>query len=250
LELASLLCVFSAHQRDAGGAVAYTKVKTRYIAELSIERFILEHRNVYFWTFTEPGRVDGVLLWNKTEAEQHIKPFSDLLRRRGFEFLLVWELQKRGSWHPHFLINGRLDVNEIRPWMMARGWGQQMRVEWVVRGGRMYDNWGNPCETAALIGYLTKKLRAYLLKARTDDSVEPRKKFFGGTQRSKAGNIKMCWNPYTDTAHSFLYYYGRNLFVDIWGTPPRYRDLPVVMALGVEDRCWFDVDFLYTPPFS
>lgn len=230
--------------------MAYCKTKTRYLAELSIERFVLTHRNVYFWTFTEPGRLAGEAYWSKTEAEESVKPFLDLLRRRGFEFLLVWERQKRGSWHPHILINGRLDVSLVRPWMMKRGWGQQMRVEWVVRGARMFDSFGNVTTQKDLVGYLTKKLRSYLLKARTDDAVEPRKKFFGGTARSKAGNVRFAWNPATDTAHTFLYYYGRNLFVDMFGTPPTFRDLPVVLKLGFEDRDWASVDFLYSPPFS
>jgi hypothetical protein len=233
--------------------MAYTKVKTRFIAETSIERFILSHRNVYFWTFTEPGNDAGNVLrklWTKTEAEKHVKPFCDLLRRRGAEFLLVWELQKRGSWHPHILEDVRLDVHDVRPWMMARGWGQQMRVEWVVRGGRAFDKFGNLSTSQDLVGYLTKKLQSYLLKARTDDAVEPRKKFFGGTHRSKVGTVKFAWNPWTDTAHSMLYYYGRNLFVELWQAPPSYRDLPIVMALGTEDRNWLDVDFLYEPPYS
>lgn len=234
--------------------MAYCKTKTRFLAELSIERFILQNRNVYFWTFTEPGtNADGSprdVLWSKTQAEKAIKPFLDLLRRRRYDHLLVWEQQKRGSWHPHILINGRLEVAEIRPWMMARGWGQQMRVEWVVRGGVMHDNFGNKSSAAAVVSYLTKKLRSYLLKARTNDAIEPRKKFFGGTATAKAGNVRFAWNPATDTAHAMLYYYGRNLFSEIFGTPPSHRDLPVVMRLGVEDRNWLDVDFLYEPPFS
>jgi len=232
--------------------LAYCKTKTRFIAEESIARFTCRHRNVYFWTFTEPGNDGDVtrITWTKTEAEQHIKPFLDQLRRKGFEFLLVWELQKRFSWHPHILINGRLDVNVVRPWMMKRGWGPQMRVEWVVRDYKMFDRFGNHCTGDELIGYLTKKLRSYLLKARTDDATEPRKKFFGGTHRSKVGNVRFSWNPATDTAHAMLYYYGRNLFTEIWQTPPTFRDLPVVMALGVEDTNWLDVDFLYEPPYT
>lgn len=229
--------------RVTGGQVAYTKVKTRYVAELSIDRFLAENSSVWFLTFTEPGRVDGVLLWNKTEAELHLKPFLDYLRRRGAEFLLVWEMQKRGAWHPHILVNKFVDVNWARPWMMQRGWGQQMRFELVKR------NDGRPVD-GRVRDYICKSLRGYLLKARTDDMLEPRKKFFGGTARSKCGNIKFAWNPATDTAHSFLYYYGRNLFTEIYQTSPSHRDLPIVMQLGLRDRNWLDCDFLYEPPYS
>ena len=224
--------------------MSYCKTKTRFLAELSIERFLLAHPRVWFWTFTEPGRKDGEVRWSKTDAEIHLKPFLDLMRRRQIEHLVVWELQKRGSWHPHILLNKYFDVNWLRPWMMARGWGQQMRAECVDMQKRQDG------AVERLLTYVTKSLQRYLLKAKTDDEVEPRKKFFGGSQKAKAGNVKFSWNPATDTAHAMLYYYGRNLFVDIFGASPSFRDLPIIMRLGVEDRDWLDVDFLYAPPFS
>ena len=232
--------------RITGGPVAYTKVKSRFIAEQSIERFLTVQPRVWFWTFTQPGQIEGVLLWNKTEAERALKPFLDKLRRARVEHLVIWEMQKRGAWHPHILLNRYFDVNSIRAFMVKRGWGPQMKAELVKDG----SNPSRHQATAELLSYLLKGLKRYLLKARTDDAVEPRKKFFGGTMASKVGNIKFAWNPATDTAHSFLYYYGRNLFCEMFGAAPHFRDLPIVMRLGVEDRDWLSVDFLYEPPYS
>lgn len=233
--------------------MAYCKTKTRYVAQVSIERFLLTHKNVYLCTFTEPGDpLDGspFVPRSKTDAEKALKPYLDYLRRRGIDHLVCWELQKRLAWHPHVLQNGRCDVVEMRPWMMERGWGVQMRFDWVRRHGVMYDKHGHPGDSKAVVNYLTKKLYFYLTKARTDEAVEPRKKFFGGTRTAKCGNNRFSWNPATDTAHAMIYYYGRNLFWDMFQTPVTFRDLPIVMRLGLEDTNWLDVDFLYDRPFS
>src|SRR6187431_2309631 len=116
-----------------GDLVASSKAKTLLVAQTSIENFFLTHADVYFLTFTEPGRKEGESCWTKDEAEKHFKPFRDYCSRRGVALLVVWERQKRGSWHPHCLIDKFLDVNWLRAWMVERGWGTQMRVEWLTR---------------------------------------------------------------------------------------------------------------------
>jgi len=249
--------------------VSYCRAKTRHVASVSIENFLTVHSKVYWWTFTEPGdNADGTprACWSKTEAEKHLRPFVDLLRRRGIAFLVFWELQERFSWHPHILTAGdRLDVNWLRPWMVKRGWGQQMKVVFL-RGGAGLASLPQNVRIAQerVREYLLKSMRRYLLKARTDDALEPRKKFFGGTRGSRdensqwkpnlspavAGNIKWSWNPWTDTAHAYLWSRGRSLFYQMYERQPHFRDMSLVMGLGYRDTGWADVDFLYVPPFA
>jgi hypothetical protein len=252
--------------------VSYCKTKTRHLANVSIENFLLEHPKIYWWTFTEPGKnPDGTerTLWAKSEAEKALRPLLDLLRRRGISYLVVWELQRRLSWHPHVLTAGdRLDVTWLRPWMMKRGWGQQMKVVYLKGGaGEKFSSlpMSVRIQQETVRGYLQKSLRRYLLKARTDDAVEPRKKFFGGSRGSRdkqtgawrpglapavAGNIKFAWNPWTDTAHAYLYSRGRSLFFQLHESCPGFRDIGYIMRLGYEDTGWRDVDFLYVPPYQ
>lgn len=224
--------------------MAYCKVKTRYLAEVSIEQFVRTFPNVYFYTFTEPGRKAEESYWTKTQAEDALKPFLELVHRRGGRRLVFWERQRRGSWHPHILLNIRFEVGWLREWMVDRGWGVQMRLRHVRRvhaGGDVSRD--AQITVPALVSYLVK----YLTKATTDDTVEPRKKFFGGSREAKAGTVQFKWCPQHGDPSSMLYYYGRELFVDLHGEAPRWSDTHYVIRLGVEATDWLTRDPWYMP---
>jgi hypothetical protein len=179
-------------------------------------------------------------LWTKDEAEAHFKPFRDLVARRGLEMIVVWEKQKRGSWHPHCLVSGFFDVNFLRSWMVERGWGQQMHVELV--SGRPYNDghgWFLAGSSRVLIRYLTK----YLTKSFTAPT-DAKKKIFSATHASKAGSTKFSWMA-TERAGAYLYAHGRSLFLQLYGRLPSFKDMASVIRLGVEETGWADVDFLW-----
>lgn len=226
----------------AGGYVASSKVKTAFIAELSIKQFLGRNfGHVFFWTFSEPGRVAGEPLWTKDEAESHFKAFRDLCSRRGIDLLVVWERQQRGAWHPHCLINRFLDVSFVRPWMVARGWGPQMRVELIKdmpwwQGGRMvYSGEGS----RRVVKYLTK----YLTKSICDEG-DTKKKIFSASGRVKVGTTKFKWMA-TERAGAFLFAMGRGLFFQLYGRLPKFDDMMHVIRLGAEETQWVDVDPLW-----
>lgn len=223
--------------------MAYCKAKTKLVAELSAGNFIRQHPHVYFWTFTEPARPDGVY-WTKTEAETHFKPFEDWLRRNGVAHLVFWERQQRGAWHPHVLVDRRIEVDWLRPWMVARGWGPIMKCKYVVRGMSDTDDGRGPrIGPKRLVGYLVK----YLTKAYTDDLVEPRKKFFGGSRDAKAGNVRFKWVPWVEP-HAMLYHWGRIFFRELHkDTLPTFRDMRYILKLGVEYVDWTAQDPWYVP---
>lgn len=223
--------------------MAYCKRKTRHLAEVSIAQFVRNNpRSTYFYTFTEPGRKEGESYRTKTEAEECLKPFLDKLRRDGASFLVFWERQKRGAWHPHILLNRRYDIGWLRAWMMQRGWGQQMFLKYVT-DGLDSDGRGPRIGTPRLIRYLTK----YLTKACTDDAVEPRKKFFGGTHDAKAGNVKFKWAPWVEPT-AMLYYFGARTYFDLHGEQPDFGSMSYVIRLGVEAVDWLSVDPWWMPP--
>jgi len=212
-----------------------------------LEGFFRRHSVVYFWTFSEPGRHEGQAHWTKDEAEAHFKPFRDLCARRHYSVLWVWELQKRGSWHPHCLVSGFFDVNWLRPWMMARGWGQQMRAERAERqqiqvSGR--DGRGQWRETlkggGAIISYLVKYLGKGFGHVMSEGS--KKKKLWGGTKTSKAGTTAFSWTPDSGRPGRFLFQAGRELFSQLIGRPPTFRDVAFVIRLGVEDTGWASFD--------
>jgi len=221
--------------------VSFTKDKTLYLAQVSIREFLRKHKDAYFWTFTEPGDTDGKprTCWTKDEAERAFKPFRDLCARRGVALLVVWELQKRGAWHPHCLVNKRLDVGAIRDFMVARGWGIQMRVEWVRRLSRN-DGTGwheDSRENERVIRYMTK----YLTKSLGAAEGFSRKKCFGGSRSTKCGGISFKWVPWVKP-WSYLWACGRSLFFQLYEREPFWNQFRDVVRLGVENVGWADVD--------
>ena len=228
--------------------MANSKIKTLEIARVSLERFFLRNvaTGVWFWTFSEPGRKLGEPLWTKDEAEQHFKPFEDLCRRKGVELLVVWQLQARGSWHPHCLINRYMDVVKLRAWMMDRGWGPQMKAVkatvnemWVP--GRHGDAWVHDASSyKPLCEYLVR----YLTRSLAGVATAKRKKCFGGSHSMKAGTVMFKWMPEI-RAGSYLWNSGRSLFVELFGKAPGFRDMALVIRLGVEETGWANVDFLW-----
>jgi hypothetical protein len=220
--------------------VASSKAKSLHVARLSIEEFFRKHRDVYFLTFTEPGRKADQSYWTKDEAEAAFKPFRDLCSRRGCELLVVWEIQKRGSWHPHCLVNQRFDVVQMRSWMVARGWGPQMRFVWVTRPHSGVSQMPELPEVGRITRYLTK----YLTKSAYSVSDSTKKKVFGGSKSSRAGDTGFKWCPWVK-AGSFLWQAGRGLFVQLNGRQPKFRDVREVIRLGVEETDWADYDPLW-----
>jgi hypothetical protein len=190
-------------------------------------------------------------MWTKSQAEAALKPFIDRLRRRGGECLVFWERQKRGSWHPHVLYNkyfeigGRLQGG-LRDWMMARGWGVQMKIRFVSVPAALFDpdrSYGfrekdRPASVRAwrLVRYLTK----YLTKSFTDVD-EPKKKLFGGSSSAKAGTVKFRWTAEIEPS-AYLYHYGRELFYQVEGRAPTWRETQLCVRYGVEATDWLSID--------
>lgn len=220
-----------------------SRAKTAYVAQLSIEEFFNRNRDVYFLTFTEPGRSEGEPLWTKDQAEDHFKPFADLCRRRNIALLVVWERQQRGAWHPHCLVNKRFDVNWLRPWMVERGWGHIMRLEWVTRHDKTTYEDGKVSHTSYMPGasrivrYLTK----YLTKGIPAGEGGVKKKRFCCSRSARAGGVTFKWVPWVRPG-AMLYNAGLEFFKLCNDRRPRFRDMREVIRLGVESTGWAHVD--------
>lgn len=226
-------------------------LKTLEVARVTLEGFFRRHSDVFFWTFTEPGRKADEPFWTKHEAEDHFKPFRDSLRRKGIAHVVVWERQKRGAWHPHVLVNRYLDVNLVRPFMVDRGWGKIMKV---IRCSRVsvtsYDGQGGVKTSQTMPGargivsYLTK----YLTKSLHFTEGCANKKVFGVDRGSRRGTVNFKWHP-SVRAGAWLYASGLALFLALNGELPRWKDTSYVIRLGVEDtgyaavNPWWEFDF-------
>lgn len=255
-----LVCPMCKAPSLARGAVGYTTLKTREVASVSVQQFLWTRPDTYYWTFTIHEAIT-----DKDVAMARAKPLFDLLRRR-FEmrcyagardrypgsYLAFWELQKRGSWHLHLLTGVHLDVNWLRPWMVERGWGQQMRVEWVrVVNRAPITKYGCPLGVAN-VGNGGAKLARYLTKYLTKSLDEiPRKKAFNGSREARFGTTGFSWMPCVNPA-AYFFHYGRELFWALHHRAPRLfgfnDDSRYVMRLGYEAVEWWLRDPWTDPP--
>lgn len=249
--------------------MSYSRVKTKTVAIASVRQFCWMHPAVYWWTFTFEREVQ-----DKVEADKAYKPFEDLVGRMegkawrwgpggdrytvpcAGKLLNFWELQKRGVWHVHCLTNVRIDVNFLRPWMVARGWGRQMRVELVKVGFGIsfndeYDQDKGPYSSGwaqfarggcRIANYLAK----YLTKSWLDLEAKG-KRLFTGSSDAIAGSTSFSWTPET-SPYAYLWARGRELFWELFGRQPRFREMKLVLRIGYEDTRWYLIDPLMEPP--
>lgn len=244
-----------------------SKLKTRHVASVSVQSFLWRHPSTYYWTFTVHE-----VLEDKEEAMRRAKPLFDrIARRTGLtwipsgnkpghnsqvalpgEYLAFWELQKRGSWHLHLLTSVYFDVCELRPWMVARGWGQQMRVELVRVTHCVTQSAGQETRASAMgvanVGNGGGRMANYLMKYLTKSLDDfPRKKAFNGCAAAKCGTVGFCWTPETNP-YAYLWFHGRQLFFELHGRQPTFREFRYVTRLGYEAVAWFDKDPWMEPP--
>lgn len=238
--------------------------KALFISEESIGRFLLRP-DVWYWTFTFEEN-----LQDKEEAERRLKGLHDRISRMDGEELHVWELQKRGAWHLHMLVDCYLDVGWLRPFMCDRGWGRIMKgikVQKVRRFDPESKVWLEDLrETEKLTRYLVKYLRKgsseqgrvvrELRESRIslESAGDPerhaecvrtlKKKLFGGHHGAMIGNTRFAWCPWIK-AGAFLYAYGREMFFELYGRLPNFFDIRFVLRLGYEVCDWAKVDPWY-----
>jgi len=237
-------------RHDDGGGVRDSRKKTAYLVGIAAEELKRSSPsgalNFVTLTFAE----------NVTDKEAAMKCWHRLaerIRRRYPQLrgVGVWQRQKRGAWHPHCLVNHYIDVNQLRPWMVARGWGQQMRAD-IVGGGQISTGgrngrgvWRPQWEGGGrIISYLTK----YLTKgfgSSTDRAAAAKKKCFSGSVSVKKGTTNFKWMP-EERPGAYLWSWGRELFSQLNGHPPTFRNIGEVIRLGVEHSGWANVDPWWT----
>ena len=112
------------------------------------------------------------------------KPVADWLKRHGIDWCGVWQQQKRGAWHHHFLINKYISVVPFREFVIARGWGQFVDIEAVgeKHGGRRFQ------DASRVVKYLTRYLTRDLC-----GHVPSRVRLTSGCVTNKIGTTRFHW---------------------------------------------------------
>lgn len=215
--------------------MGYSRAKTRFAAELTLQGIVQncpEGRCVTFFTFTMRD------VCSKGEAEHRLEPFKDLVRRRGGNLAGVWERQVRGAWHVHGFVDLYFDVRELRPWMVERGWGQQMFLKRLdVKAHFNGQTW---IVDVSSVKWALRYILKYVTKSFADDEGNRMRPFFC-TARVKAATVRFSWRKEVNPS-SYLHYWGRALFLTLYGRQPKFHELDHVMRLGLEDTDWASVD--------
>lgn len=218
-----------------------SKAKTRYLAETSLYAFARRNPVFYFWSNSFRG--DGI--HDKTEAERRAKPLKDWLSRqvvggRPAEALFFWEQHPGGhGWHLHWVTNKYIDVNWFRPWMVDRGWGQQMKVKLVTANRARFngDTWS--CDEGhirAVVLYLVKYVTKDIF-----DSGGVRKKVWSCTRACKCGTVRFAWVPWINPL-SYLWYYGRQAWSSVSSRSPKLENFNLIYRLGLQVTGWGEID--------
>lgn len=192
---------------------------TAYLVECAIAllvwRAATNGRRAYLWTFTFREPVTDF-----EEAKSRARPLVDLIRRRGGRAVGVWEIQRGRQerhgvavWHLHAVVDVFLDVNWLREWMKARGWGPYCRVD-ALFGGNSLENQGEDWvrgQARRVARYVSK----YMVKdAAGVESCEAGKRpvamFVGKT---KPGTVRFTWAG----GVARLYRLGLGLYLQVEG---------------------------------
>jgi len=218
-----------------------SKAKTRFLAERDLYAFVRRNPLFYFWTNTFKG--EGV--HDKDEAERRVKPLKDMLHRRGAEFHFFWEPHPEGhGWHLHWVCNRYIDVNWFRPWMVKRGWGQQMKVERVEASPARCDGrtWvSDESQVRRVVLYLVKYITKWV-----SDAEAGRKKVWSCARCCKSGTVKFAWCPWIKPG-TYLHHYGKCLYIELYGKLPKFCDFNLVEELGVGATNWLETDPWWMP---
>jgi hypothetical protein len=195
-----------------------TRAKTEFLTRVRLEWFLCRSLpNVWFVTMTFH---ENVIV--KKEAMRRWKPVADWLKRHGIDWCGVWQQQKRGAWHHHFVVNKRIEVVGFRAFAVARGWGQFVNMEEVGphRGARRFQ------DPKCLVKYLTR----YLTRSFCDH-VPRRVRLTSGRADNKVGTTRFQWL----NGYSKAWRVGCELFVAVFSRRPGWRDRDSVMLYGCQE---------------
>jgi hypothetical protein len=222
--------------------VSCARTETIDNVRFNLQAFLVANPVTYYWTFTfhacEPDRASAL---------RRFKPFRDLVARRGGQIHPFWELQQRGSWHVHCLINVYLDVNWLRPWMMNPrhgGWGQQMYVDRVFSFGRGEDRvwyYTHPVkrQPTNLVNYLVKYLVKDLWEQKLAKASGQAVRLYraaspsrGARRTSRRSRVDGWMWTRAERPGMFFHQEGAAWWKTNMGRRPRFADMRSVMHAG------------------
>lgn len=193
--------------------------KTRFALEASIRELCRTH----------PWAISGSLTFQRDvtdlgEAQACLRKVLERVRRRHPDIKLVgvWERQKRGVWHSHWVASSFVDVNWLRSIAVACGFGPQMLLQQInpVPGFRAA---GVEPTVRYLCKYLSKDIVA-------DTPKGARLVWFHGVGSRKA-TVRFSWGQ----GMARLYRLGRSIYKEVFGVmdwDAQRADAGIIVRMG------------------
>ncbi len=192
--------------------MANSRAKTGYLHETELRAFFARGGRFYLHTFTFKENVT-----DKSEAMRCYGPVDDWYRRRAIQHIDTWERQKRGAWHVHVVVDRYVDVNTLRRFAVAHGFGNQSPdIQIIGGGGRRHRT------VEGAIRYLIK----YLGKQFTQD-IPSRVRLRGRSGALKCGTTRFGWV----NGYGRAWRQGCDLFTRIHGRLPKWYERRTIINL-------------------
>jgi hypothetical protein len=133
--------------------MANGKGKLSYAVGLAVAEIVRTSKRPTFDTFTFAENVT-----DKKEASKRWRVLKERLKRYypGLRSVGVWQRQKRGAWHFHALFDRMLDVNLVRPWAIAVGFGPQLNMRPVSTQAGFRNQWSASRVARYITRYITR----------------------------------------------------------------------------------------------
>ena len=213
--------------------------KLSYAVALAVERIVRVGMCPTFDTFTFQENVT-----NKDEAARCWRNLKARLARHypGLEGVGVWQRQRRGAWHLHYVFDRRLDVVQVRAWAVECGFGPQLNMRAVSEQPGMKAGWTGARVAKYLTRYITRDLSELSDPGGEADDDEGDKgvRIVDYLGAARVGTVNFRWVG----GFAFLWRAGRqawadlfNLFPDSYAVTPSNRDTGFLLQAG-----WHSLD--------
>jgi len=170
---------------------------------------------------------DATFQENITDVGEAHRRWRNLLARLERKYpklkiVGVWERQKRGAWHVHYVASARIDVGWMRDNAIACGFGPQMKLQ-PVHGRDGFRSKGVEGAVSYCCKYLAKEL----------DKAEEGVRMVFYHNRSRYASTRFRWVG----GMAKLYRKGRSLYSETFGIIPNRKlsgAMPLIMRMGWE----------------
>lgn len=177
-------------------------------------------------------------LTDKKEAAQCWRKLKERLRRsdKDLRGVGVWQRQKRGAWHLHYVFDTYMDIHWLRPVAVECGFGPMLNLRICEDIAAPQNKTWSRCR---VVNYMTR----YITRDMQIDPCLQGDQHPDGDQHLSNKNVRIVdymMRRVATTAFSwaggmsFVWRVGRQTWSDLFGGTPHFSEREFVLRLGME----------------